>query len=48
MKNRYIFEKPELEIIVFFAEDIIVTSNEEGDFNNPNPGGTDVFPKGWW
>ena len=43
-KNR--FEKPELEIIAFTNDDIITKS---GDFNDPNPGGGDVFPKGgWW
>ena len=51
MKKLNIFEKPELEIIEFVAEDIIVTSSEEGNLNDPTPGGTDVFPKqpgGWW
>ena len=47
--NKKRFEKPEAEVIRFEGElatdDIITTS---GDFNNPNPGSGDVFPKGWW
>ena len=39
MKNR--FEKPELEIVIFVATDIIVTSS----FGDEDQGPTDVFPK---
>lgn len=39
MKNR--FEKPELEIMRFAHEDIIVTSS----FGDEDQGPTDVFPK---
>ena len=49
MKKKNIFEKPELEIIEFTNNDIIT---ESGDFNDPNQGANDVFPKpnpnGWW
>ena len=40
-KNR--FEKPELEIVEFTNDDIITDS-----FEDPDPSGGDVFPKGWW
>lgn len=43
-KNR--FEKPELEIVKFANEDIIVTSSFGEE--NPNPETGDIFPKGWW
>ena len=43
--NNKKFEKPELEIVKFTNDDIITDS---GDFENPNPGGGDVFPKTWW
>lgn len=49
MEKKYIFEKPELEIIEFTNDDIITDS---GDFGDINQGGTDIFPKpnpnGWW
>ena len=45
LEDKKKFEKPELEVIEFTNDDIITGS---GDFDDPNPGSGDVFPKGWW
>ena len=42
------FNKPELEIVEFKVEDIIVTSATGGDFNNPDPEKGDINFRGWW
>ena len=43
------FNKPELEIVEFGIEDIIVTSNGNGgDFGNPDPEKGDINIRGWW
>lgn len=41
LDNKKKFEKPELEIIDFAADDIIT-----GSFESPDPGSNDVFV--WW
>ena len=41
------FEKPQLEVIEFSADDIIVTSSGDFGETTPNPGSGDVF-NGWW
>lgn len=46
LENNKKFEKPELEIIVFTAEEDIITSS----FGNPDPkpgSGGDIWT-GWW
>ena len=40
------FNKPELEIIEFNVEDIILTSTTGGEFGEPDPKPGDV--NGWW
>lgn len=45
MDNKKKFEKPELEVIEFTNEDIIVTSSG-GDFGDPDPKPGDI--NGWW
>ena len=44
------FNKPELEIVEFGIEDIIVTSSNGngGDFGNPDPEKGDINFRGWW
>ncbi len=47
MDNKKKFEKPELEIVEFNSEDIIVTSG--GQFGDPDPKPGDINPiNGWW
>ena len=48
MDNKKKFERPELEIIEFKAEDIIVTSSTGGDFGDPDPKEGDINGNGWW
>lgn len=46
MDNKKKFEKPELEIVEFNSEDIIVTS---GQFGDPDSKPGDINPiNGWW
>lgn len=46
MDNKKKFEKPELEIVEFNSEDIIVTSGQFGD-PDPKQGDINGF-NGWW
>ena len=49
MNNKKTFIKPELEIIGFNNEDIILTSNESGSFGDPDPKPGDIGTgNGWW
>ena len=41
------FENPELEIVEFNSEDIIVTSGQFGD-PDPKPGDINGGSNGWW
>lgn len=45
-KDKKRFNKPELEIVEFAAEDIIVTSSESGELGDPNPKDGDI--NNWW
>ena len=47
MDNKKKFEKPELEIVEFNSEDIIVTSGQFGD-PDPKPGDINGGSNGWW
>ena len=45
MENKKKFERPEIEIVEFKVEDIIVTS---GAFGDPDPKEGDINGNGWW
>ena len=42
------FNKPELAIVEFKVEDIIVTSTTGGGFGDPDPKQGDINGNGWW